>query len=172
MAAIVADRPAFLKSFMDDFYNVDELRGTRVSDQAWQMSWNLGVTASAIGTLACVPAWLTDFRGDLPRIDVPTLVVQGIEDRILPIDATGRRLPKLIKDVRLVEIPGGPHNIAWTHPDEVNGALMDFLKWGPGLFGSQRDRGLRVRRDPTGDERDGVGDEQSGGNGEHQRGDW
>ena len=128
MAAIVADRPAFLKSFMDDFYNVDELRGTRVSDQAWQMSWNLGVTASAIGTLACVPAWLTDFRGDLPRIDVPTLVVQGIEDRILPIDATGRRLPKLIKDVRLVEIPGGPHNIAWTHPDEVNGALMDFLK--------------------------------------------
>jgi non-heme chloroperoxidase len=71
---------------------------------------------------------LTDFRDDLPRIDVPVLVVQGTEDRILPVDSTGRRLPRLIADVRMVEIPGGPHNIAWTHPDEVNAALLDFLK--------------------------------------------
>ncbi|MGW4423922.1 alpha/beta fold hydrolase [Streptosporangium sp. NPDC004631] len=125
--AIVEDRPAYLKTFLDDFYNVDKLRGTRVSDEAWQLSWNVAADASAKGTLDCVTAWLTDFRDDLPRIDVPILVVQGEEDRILPIGATGRRLPALVKDIRYVEIPGGPHNIAWTHPDEVNRALLDFL---------------------------------------------
>jgi non-heme chloroperoxidase len=127
MAAIVADRPAYLKEFLDDFYNVDELRPARISDRAWQLSWNVAVGASAYGTLACVPTWLTDFRGDLPRIDVPVLVVQGTADRILPIDATGRRLPALLRDVRFQEIPDGPHNIAWTHHDEVNKALLDFL---------------------------------------------
>jgi non-heme chloroperoxidase len=128
MAAIVADRPSYLKSFLDSFYNVDKLGGTRISDQAWQLSWNVGAAASPIATLACVPSWLTDFRDDLPKLDVPTLVVQGDEDRILPIDATGRRLPALIKDVRFVEVAGGPHNIGWTHAEEVNRALLEFLK--------------------------------------------
>jgi non-heme chloroperoxidase len=127
MGAIVADRPAYMTDFFDNFYNVDKFRGTRISDQALQMSWNVAVGASAVGTLACVPSWLTDFRGDLPKNDVPTLVMQGTEDRILPIDATGRRLPALIKDVRFVEVPGGPHNIAWTHSDEVNKSLFGFL---------------------------------------------
>jgi non-heme chloroperoxidase len=127
MAAIVADRPAYLKAFLDDFYNVDKLGGTRISDQAWQLSFNVAVGASATATLACVQAWLTDFRRDLPKINVPMLVVQGDEDRILPIDSTGRRLPDLIKDVRFIEVAGGPHNIGWTHPEEVNKALLDFL---------------------------------------------
>ncbi|MEZ0075160.1 alpha/beta fold hydrolase [Planotetraspora sp. GP83] len=126
--AIVADRPAYLKSFLDDFYNVDKLLGSRISNEAWQLSWNVAVGASAKGTLDCVQAWLTDFRGDLARNDVPTLVVQGDEDRILPIDSTGRRLPSLIRNVKYVEIPGGPHNIAWTHHEEVNHALLDFLR--------------------------------------------
>ncbi|HEY0450858.1 MAG TPA: alpha/beta hydrolase [Actinophytocola sp.] len=126
-AAIVADRPAYLKAFLDDFYNVDKLGGTRISDQAWQLSWNVAAGASVIATLACVSTWLTDFRDDVSKIDVPTLVVQGDEDRILPIDATGRRLAALLKDVRFVEIPGGPHNIGWTHSDEVNAALLDFV---------------------------------------------
>ena len=116
-----------MKDFLDNFYNVDTFRGTRISDQAWQMSWNVAVTASPVGTLACVTSWLTDFRDDLPKIDVPVLVVQGTEDRILPIDSTGRRLSPLIKDMTYVEIPGGPHNIAWTHPNEVNDALLEFL---------------------------------------------
>lgn len=127
MAAIVADRPAYLKAFLDDFYNVDKLGGTRISDQAWQLSFNVAVGASATATLACVRTWLTDFRRDLPKINVPMLVVQGDEDRILPIDSTGRRLPNLIKDVRFIEVAGGPHNIGWTHPEEVNKALLDFL---------------------------------------------
>jgi non-heme chloroperoxidase len=127
MRAIVADRPAYLKAFLDDFYNVDKLGGTRISDQAWQLSWNVAAGASPKGTLDCVPTWLTDFRGDLPKIDVPILAVQGDEDRILPIDSTGRRLPALIKDLRFMEVAGGPHNIGWTHPEEVNQALLDFL---------------------------------------------
>jgi non-heme chloroperoxidase len=127
MAAIVADRPAYLKAFLDDFYNVDKLGGTRISDQAWQLSFNVAVGASATATLACVRTWLTDFRRDLPKINLPMLVVQGDEDRILPIDSTGRRLPNLIKDVRFIEVAGGPHNIGWTHPEEVNKALLDFL---------------------------------------------
>ena len=90
-------------------------------------SLQVGVGSSAYATLACVSTWLTDFRADLPKIDVPVLVVQGHADRILPIDATGRRLPALLTDVRLVEIEGRPHNIGWTHPDEVNKALLDFL---------------------------------------------
>ena len=78
-------------------------------------------------TYACVGTWLTDFRGDLPKNDVPTLVVHGTADRILPFSATSERLPGLIKDLRLVKVEGGPHNIAWTHPDEVNNALLSFL---------------------------------------------
>jgi non-heme chloroperoxidase len=127
MAAIRHDRYAYLKQFFDNFYNVDKLGGTRISEEAWRASFQVAVGASAYATLACVPTWLTDFRGDLPKIAVPTLVVQGTEDRILPIDATGRRLPALLKGVTFTEIDGGPHNIGWTHPDEVNRALLTFL---------------------------------------------
>ena len=59
---------------------------------------------------------------------MPVLVVQGTADRILPIDVTARRLPGLIADLRLVEIEDGPHNIGWTHPEEVNRALVDFIE--------------------------------------------
>ena len=124
---ITADRYAWFKFFFDNFYNVDKLHGTRISEEAWSASFQVAVGSSAYASMACVSTWLTDFRADLPKIDVPVLVVQGGEDRILPIEATGRRLPALVKDVRLVEIDGGPHNIGWTHPEEVNKALLDFL---------------------------------------------
>jgi non-heme chloroperoxidase len=126
-AAAKADRYAYFKDFFDNFYNVDKFRGTRISDQAWQASFNVACGASAYASVACIPTWLTDFRADLPKIDVPVLVVQGTEDRILPIDSTGRRLPGLIKDSRLIEVDSGPHNIGWTHADQVNRALLDFL---------------------------------------------
>jgi non-heme chloroperoxidase len=126
-AAIVKDRYAYFKDFFDNFYNVDVLGGTRISDQAWQAGFNLAASSSPFATYACVDTWLTDFRADLPKIDVPTLVVHGTEDRILPIGATAERLPGLIKDMRYVKVEGGPHNIAWTHPDEVNKALLEFI---------------------------------------------
>jgi Domain of unknown function (DUF4331) len=110
-----------MKGFLDNFYNIDSLRGTLVSDQAYQASWNIAVAASAIAAAACIGTWATDFRPDLPKIDVPMLVVQGDADQVLPIDKTGKRLPGPINDVRLVVIEGGPHAIAWTHADQVNG---------------------------------------------------
>ena len=128
MQAARADTPAFMKGLLDNFYNIDVLRGTLVSDQAYQASWNLAVTASATAAVACIGTWTTDFREDLPKIDVPMLVVQGDADQVLPIDKTGRRLPGLIKDVELVVIEGGPHAIAWTHAGQVNTALLDFLR--------------------------------------------
>jgi non-heme chloroperoxidase len=123
-----ADTPAWMKGFLDNFYNFDTLRGTLVSDQAFQASWNLAVSASAVAAVACIGTWTTDFRDDLPEIDVPMLVIQGDADQVLPLDKTGRRLPGLIKDVQLVVIEGGPHAIPWTHADQVNTALLGFLR--------------------------------------------
>jgi non-heme chloroperoxidase len=125
--AIRHDRPAFHKMFLDNFNNVDKLRPERISDQAWQQEFIVAVGASAIGTLTCVDTWLTDFREDLPKNDVPTLVMQGTEDRILPIDSTGRRLPGLIDDMHFIEVEGGPHNIGWTHAEELNAAFLAFI---------------------------------------------
>ncbi len=126
--AAQADAPAWMKGFLDNFYNFDTLRGTLVSDQAYQASWNLAVTASATAAVACIPTWATDFRADLPEIDVPMLVVQGDADRVLPLDKTGQRLPDLIKDVQLIVVEGGPHAIPWTHAAQVNTALLDFIR--------------------------------------------
>jgi non-heme chloroperoxidase len=125
---VTKDRYAWLKFFLDNFYNVDKFHGTRISDEAWNASFQVAAGASAYATYACIPTWLEDFRADLPKIDVPLLVVQGTEDRILPIDATGRRLPDRVRDIGFVEIEGGPHNAGWTHPDEVNSELLKFLK--------------------------------------------
>jgi non-heme chloroperoxidase len=126
-AAVLADRPAYFKDFFDNFYNTDDYLGTRISEQALQASFIVAVGASPHAAHACVDSWLTDFRGDLPKFDVPTLLVHGDADRILPIQATAQRLPDLIDDLHFVTVEGGPHNIAWTHSDEVNQALLDFV---------------------------------------------
>ena len=123
-----ADTPAWMKGFLDNFYNIDTLRGTLVSDQAYQASWNLAVTASATAAVACIGTWITDFRDDLPKIDVPILVIQGDADQVLPLEKTGALLPGLINDIQLTVIQGGPHAIPWTHADQVNSALLDFLR--------------------------------------------
>ena len=121
------DTPAWMKGFLDNFYNFDKLRGTRVSDQAFQASWNLAVSASATAAVACIPTWETDFRADLPRLDVPMLMIQGDDDQVLPYPKTGARLPGMIGDLQSVVIEGGPHGIAWTHADQVNSALLKFM---------------------------------------------
>src|SRR6201997_4716740 len=126
--AAQADAPAWMKGFLDNFYNFDTRRAPLVSDQAGQASWTLAVTASAVAAVACIPTWATDFRADLPEIDVPMLVIQGDADQVLPLDKTGKRLPALINGLQLVVIQGGPHAIPWTHADQVNTALLDFLR--------------------------------------------
>jgi non-heme chloroperoxidase len=125
--AVSADRYAFFTDFFKNFYNTDLLLGKRVSEQAVQASWNIAAGASATASLACVPTWHEDFRKDLAQIDIPTLVMQGDADRILPIAASGRRTAQLIKGARMVVVKDGPHCITWTHADEVNRELLEFL---------------------------------------------
>jgi non-heme chloroperoxidase len=128
--ALAADRYAFFSEFFKNFYNTDVNLGKRVSEQAVQASWNVACIASATASLACVPTWHEDFRKDLEKIDVPTLVIHGDADRIVPFASAGQRTAKLVKGAELVVIKDGPHNIAWTHADEVNAALTQFLAKG------------------------------------------
>ncbi|HET9898389.1 MAG TPA: alpha/beta hydrolase [Streptosporangiaceae bacterium] len=123
-----ADGPAWMKGFLGNFYNMDVLGGSLVSEQPFHASLIQAFDASGIATVACIPTWETDFRADLPRIDVPILIIDGDADRILPYPNTGKRLPALIKGSELVVIEGGPHAIAWTHADQVNQSLVSFLK--------------------------------------------
>ena len=125
--AIVADRPAFLSKFLADFYNVDVLRGTQISDEVVRLSWNIAAGASPKGTLDCVSAWLTDFRADLQKIDIPTLVIHGDADRILPLAATGTATQAMVTGSRLVVVKGGPHGLNWTHAEEINRQLLTFV---------------------------------------------
>ena len=127
-AAIKADRPAFLLDFLHNFYNYDVTAGKLVSERVVEANWNVAVQASAIGTLKCVDSWVEDFRKDILRNNVPTLIIHGDADRILPPDATSRRQAKMIKNVKFVELPGGPHGVLWTHADQVNKELLSFLK--------------------------------------------
>jgi len=125
--SIAADRPAAMKDFMDRSYNVDLLGGSRVSDQAWQNSFYTAISASAHAALGCVTACLEDFRADLAKISIPVLVIHGDQDRVLPYEATSSRLPALLTNARSTVIAGGPHAIIWTHADEVNQALLQFI---------------------------------------------
>jgi non-heme chloroperoxidase len=125
--ALTADRPAFLSGFLKNFYNFDRLGGKLVSEEDLRYNWNVGVDASPKGTLDCVIAWGTDFRKNLSAIRVPTLVIHGDADQILPIAATGLRTQKAVRGARLAVIKGGPHGLIWTHAAEVNRALTDFL---------------------------------------------
>jgi pimeloyl-ACP methyl ester carboxylesterase len=125
--AVAADRYAFFTEFFKNFYNTDVNLGKRVSEQAVQASWNVAAIASATASLACVPTWGEDFRNDVAKIDVPTLVIHGDSDRIVPFAAAGQRTATLINGAELVVIKDGPHNVAWTHADEVNSALVSFL---------------------------------------------
>jgi non-heme chloroperoxidase len=128
--AIVFDRYAYLTQFFKDFYNYDMYSGKRISDQAIQAQWNVAALASPVATLKCVDTWGTDFRADLPKIDVPSLLIHGNADRILPHEVTAARFHPAVKNNRLVTIDGGPHNITWTHSDEVNAAILEFFQTG------------------------------------------
>ncbi len=124
---LAADRPAFLAAFFQNFYNVDVLGGKRVSDELVRLSWNIASGASPVGTLACVSAWLTDFRKDLAKFDMPTLIVHGDADRIVPLEVSGRRTHAAVKGSKLVVLKDAPHGLNWTHAEELNRALLDFL---------------------------------------------
>jgi non-heme chloroperoxidase len=125
--AVAVDRYAFFTEFFKNFFNTDVFLGNRISEQAVRGSWNVAASASATASLACVPTWHEDFRYDVARIDVPTLVIHGDADRIVPIKASGEKTAKLVKGARLATIKDGPHAVNWTHADEVNAELVNFL---------------------------------------------
>jgi non-heme chloroperoxidase len=126
--AILEDRAAWLTGLLGDFLNLDDYLGTRVSEDTVRNLWNAGAAASPIATWACPPGWLDDFTEDIKRIDVPTLILHGTADRILPIDGQGRRLHAALPDAHYVEIEGGPHVGCVTHAEEINRELLAFLR--------------------------------------------
>jgi non-heme chloroperoxidase len=127
LAAVTTDRYAYFTDFYRNFYNTDENLGTRLSEEALRNSWNVAAGASWFASSAAVPTWVTDFRGDILKIDVPSLILHGTADNILPIDATARPFHQLLPSAEYVEIDGAPHGLLWTHAEEVNQALLAFL---------------------------------------------
>ncbi|MER6424149.1 alpha/beta hydrolase [Streptomyces sp. NPDC001137] len=127
LEAVSKDRYAYFTAFYQDFYNLDETLGSRISEEGVRNSWNVAAGSSAHASVACVPTWITDFRADVAKVDVPTLILHGTGDRILPIDSTGRPFRALLPSAEYVEIEGAPHGLLWTHADEVNAALLSFL---------------------------------------------
>jgi len=125
--AAAADRYAFFTEFFKNFFNTDLLLGKRISEAVVEASWNVAAGASATASYACVPTWYEDFRPDLARVDVPTLVIHGDADRIVPIQASGHRTAKMVRGARLAVIKDGPHAVTWTHAEEVNAELVSFL---------------------------------------------
>jgi len=125
--AILADRPAWLTGLVNDFLNLEDNLGKRVSEETVRTIWNAGAEASPYATWACPPGWLADFTQDITKIDVPTLILHGTADRILPIDGQGRRLHAALPSARYVEIDGGPHVMCVSHAPEVNRELLAFL---------------------------------------------
>jgi len=124
------DRFAWFTSFYENFYNLDENLGSRISQEAVTNSWNVAVGSAPNAAYEVVASWIEDFREDVKAVaasGVPSLILHGTADRILPIDSTGRPFHAALPEADYVEIEGAPHGLLWTHADEVNEALLAFL---------------------------------------------
>lgn len=127
-ADVLKDRYAFAASFFDGFYNLGDTLGSRISQEAVDASIATARLAGNTAIAAAPLTWPTDFRADIPAVTVPALILHGTADNVLPIDATARRFKELLPDATYVEIEGAPHGLLWTHGDEVNEALLAFLR--------------------------------------------
>ncbi|MER8040903.1 alpha/beta fold hydrolase [Streptomyces hydrogenans] len=127
VAAVKADRYAYYTAFFNDFYNLDENLGTRISEEAVRHSWDTAAAGGSFAASAAPATWYTDFRADIPAVDVPALILHGTADRILPAEGTARPFHKALPSADYVEIEGAPHGLLWTHAEEVNTALLAFL---------------------------------------------
>lgn len=129
-AAAKEDRYAWFTDFFSNFYNLDENLGERISQDAVTGSWNVAISSAPVAAHAVVSSWLEDFRTDVEAVRAsgkPVLILHGTADRILPIEATGRRFHAALPEAQYVEIENAPHGLLWTHADEVNAALTAFL---------------------------------------------
>jgi non-heme chloroperoxidase len=130
-AGVVTDRLAFLDGFTKDFFTPGGsslLRSPAVSEPQRQYALQIAAFASPKGTLDCITAFgRTDFRADVAAVTVPTLVVHGDSDAIVPFEVSGKRAHEAIAGSELVVIEGGPHGVNASHPEEFNRALIGFL---------------------------------------------
>jgi peroxiredoxin len=125
---IKQDRPHFFKEFGKNFYNYESLKEDRISDATLQLTWNLAMQGSRKATLDCVDSFgKTDFRADCKKFDIPTLIVHGDEDQIVPLEASAKKAKELIKNSRLEVIKKAPHGLMMTHHEEFNSMLLEFL---------------------------------------------
>jgi pimeloyl-ACP methyl ester carboxylesterase len=125
------DRYAWFTAFYQNFYNLDENLGTRISQEVVTANWNTATRSAPVAAYAVVPSWIEDFRDDVTAVrdsGKPVLILHGTADQILPIDATGRRFHQAVPDATYVEVEGAPHGLLWTHADEVNEALLAFVR--------------------------------------------
>ena len=124
--AVKKDRLAFLEGFTQNFFGA---KGKlQVSEEQRQYARTIAAFASPKGTLDCIAAFgRTDFRKDLEKVQVPTLVLHGDADAIVPLEVSGKRSAASIAGAKLVVVKGGPHGFNASHPEEFNRALLGFL---------------------------------------------
>ena len=127
-AGVMADRSQFFKDLTVPFYGANR-PGAKVSQGVRDSFWLQGMQAGFKGVIDCIKAFSeTDFTGDLKQIDVPTLIMHGDDDQIVPIGASAMVSAKLVKNGTLKVYPGFPHGMCTTHPDVVNRDLLAFIK--------------------------------------------
>jgi non-heme chloroperoxidase len=128
-AASVANRSQFYKDLAGGPFFGFNRPGAKVSQGLIDWFWMQGMTAGHKNTYDCIKAFSeTDFTEDLKKFDVPTLVIHGDDDQVVPIDAAGRASAKLVKNAKLTVYPGAPHGLTDTHKDKLNADLLAFLK--------------------------------------------
>jgi non-heme chloroperoxidase len=126
-AGVAADRSQFFKDLTTPFYGANR-PGAKVSQGVRDAFWLQGMQGGLKGELDCIKAFSeTDFTEDLRKFDVPTLIIHGDDDQIVPIDTTARASARLVKNATLKIYPGGPHGLADTHKDQLNADLLAFL---------------------------------------------
>lgn len=130
----IEDRPEFMHGFLSDFYSHSIVGRKAVSDEMIRYSWTLAMQASKLATINCIDSWGEDFRDDIKKIKVPSLVIHGSGDKITPIKVCGKRLKEMLPGCEYLEIDGGPHGLLASHAEEVNAALVRFLNKGVEKF--------------------------------------
>ena len=127
-AGVAADRPQFLDDFNTIFYGTNR-PGAKVSQGVFKQTLFMALQASIKGTIDCVTAFSeTDFRPDMASIDVPTLVIHGDDDQVVPFATTGKQAAAMIAGAQLKVYAGAPHAVAQTHSDQLNQDLLAFVQ--------------------------------------------
>jgi non-heme chloroperoxidase len=127
--SFLADRSQFFREVPSGPFFGYNRPGAKPSQGAIDFWWLQGMMGGHINTYECIAAFSeTDFTEDLKKFDVPTLIIHGDDDQVVPIDCAGRASAKLIKNSKLIEYAGAPHGITDTHKDRLNADLLAFLK--------------------------------------------